>query len=144
MQRCINSGVVLEGAAAALQHLPFRCKLKTLSRAAESGCEANVELAWQLLQPHVFPELLQTSHYNDFSHPARDVGSAAVSSGLAHLLPSLEQRCPGLLDPGRTLEAAARQCDLAGLQAAWGLLGRRLQGGSNRNEQVLGATRLDA
>ncbi len=47
-------------------------------------------------------------------------------SGLAHLLPSLEQRCPGLLEPQRTLEAAARQGDLAGLQVAWGLLRLRL------------------
>ncbi len=36
--------------------------------------------------------------------------------------------CPGLLDPGRTLEAAARHCDLAGLQAAWGLLWDTLEG----------------
>lgn len=37
---------------------------------------------------------------------------------LAPLLPSLEQRCPGLLDPACNLEAAARHCVLAGLEAA--------------------------
>ncbi len=56
-----------------------------------------------------------------------DVGSAAVVSGLAHLLPSLAQLCPGMVDPGRTLEAAARHCDLAGLEAAWEVVGQPLR-----------------
>ncbi len=55
------------------------------------------------------------------------MGSTAVAAGLAHLLPTLERRCPGLLDPTYTLVAAARHCDLAGLQAAWGLLRQRLR-----------------
>ncbi len=124
---------LLLSAEAAMQELTFRRKLLLLSRAAASGCTANVEYAWQLLQPHVFPELLQSSRYcrtvqqQDRGAPVPDVGSDAVASGLAHLLPSLVQRCPGLLVPGRTLEAAARHCDLAGLQAAWGLLEQRLQ-----------------
>ncbi len=121
----------VEAAQTALRELTFRRKLLLLSTAAASGCEANVEFAWQLLQPHVFPELLQTDHYLTYLKRSpelqvQDAGSAAIASGLAHLLPSLAQRCPGLLDPGATLEAAARHCDLAGLRAAWEVVGQRL------------------
>ncbi len=122
----VDTAWCLERAQEAMKQLTFGQKLTLLTTAAASGCEANVELAWQLLQPHVFPETLRTANYRctvqrvqSDSLTLPDVGSAAVSSGLAHLLPSLAQRCPGLLDPGRTLEAAARHCDLAGLQAAW-------------------------
>ncbi len=139
----------LEGAQAALQEVTFRRKLLLLSRAAASGCEANVKFALQLLQPHAFPELLQTDHYRRVlqqgqqseawlhengqvtagfdKYEATEVGTAAVESGLARLLPSLEQRCPGLLDPGATLEAAACHLDLAGLRAACEVVGRRLR-----------------
>ncbi len=117
----------------ALRQLTFRQKLLLLRRAAASGCEANVEFAWQLLQPHVFPEVLQSSYCHILLQrgpqprgPAPDVGSVAIASGLAHMLPSLAQRCPGLLDPARTLEAAATHCNLAGLQAAWDAVGQRL------------------
>ncbi len=122
----VDTAWCLEGAQEAMQQLTFGQKLMTLSIAAASGCEANVEFTWRLLQPHVFPELLHTDHYRRIAF--RDLGSAAVVGGLAHLLPSLARRCPGLLDPGATLEAAARHCDLAGLQAAWGAVGQRLQG----------------
>ncbi len=131
--------VGMVSAQSALRQLTFRQKLHLPATAATSGCEANVEFALQLLQPHVFPEVLRTDGGYTWAYegspcttggvplpPMPDVGSAAVASGLAHLLPSLEQRCPGLLDPGRTLEAAARHCDLAGLQAAWEALGQRL------------------
>ncbi len=128
------------GAEEAVRRLTFRRKLLLLSRAAASGCEANVELAWHLLQQHVFPEVLQSNHSRILLQrgqspggPAPDVGSIAVASGLAHLLPSLAQRCPGLLDPGATLEAAAKHCDLAGLQAAWEAVGQRLQQGCERD-----------
>ncbi len=126
----------------ALRQLTFQQKLHLPATAAASGCEANVDFALQLLQPHVFPGLLQADHGyawlreglpiepERYGIPditaAADLGSAALASGLAHLLPSLAQRCPALLDPGRTLEAAARHCDLAGLQAAWEVLGQRL------------------
>ncbi len=55
----------LEGAEAALRQLAFHRKLLLLSRAAASGSATNVEFAWRLLQPHVFPELLHTNHYRD-------------------------------------------------------------------------------
>ncbi len=148
----------MDAAEAELRQLSFRRKLLLLSTAASSGCEANVEFAWRLLQPHVFPELLRTEHYSELlfheqivavpmslaagigagvghcrsavfnRYKRNDVGSAAVASGLAHMLPSLEQRCPGLVDPNATMEAAARHCDLAGLQAAWDLLRARHTG----------------
>ncbi len=102
-------------------------KLRLLMGAPKYGIERNVELVWKVLQPHFFPELLQTGHYQEFLYGSdSDTGSTAVAAGLAHLLPTLERRCPGLLDPCRTLEAAARHCDLAGLQVAWDVVGQRL------------------
>ncbi len=72
----------------ALRQLTFRRKLLLLSRATASGCEANVELACQLLQPHVFPEVLQSNFCHTVlqrgrspQDPAPDVGSVAVPLG---------------------------------------------------------------
>ncbi len=138
----VDTAWCLGGAQAAMKQLTLYQKLMTLSTAAASGREANVEFAWRLLQPHVFPELLRTEGYwtrlTQWYRLGRlgqwpDLGCAAVASGLAHLLPSLAQRCPALLDPARTLEAAARHCDLAGLQAAWGALGPQLQSSIRKN-----------
>ncbi len=125
----VESTWCVEGAQAALKQLTLQQRVVFLMRSPVSGCEANVELAWRLVQPGLFPELLHTDHYLsllDWPLEAPEMGSTAMASGLAHLLPSFEQRCPGLLEPARTLEAAARHCDLAGLQAAWELLGKRL------------------
>ncbi len=150
-----------EGAQLAMKQLTLQQKLHLLHTAAASGCEANVEFAWQLLQPHVFPELLQSEHYRGrfrcgwrALNSMPDAGSVAVASGLAHLLPSLAQRCPGLLHAGRTLEAAARHCDLAGLQAAWEAVEPHLQSSVRYDEAEMaarlgyprtyeGATRMD-
>ncbi len=49
--------------AARQQHvrqLPFWHKLQLLCTAAASGCEVNLEVALEVLQPSVFPELLQS------------------------------------------------------------------------------------
>ncbi len=49
--------------AAGQQHvrqLPFRHKLQLLCTAAASGSEVNLEVALALLQPSIFPELLQS------------------------------------------------------------------------------------
>ncbi len=73
-----------------------------------------------------------------------DVGSAAVASGLARRLPSLAQRCTGLLDPVRTMEAAAIHCDLAGLQAEWEVVGQRLQRQYEAAPEVRGDVSLAA
>ncbi len=100
-----------------------------------------MEFILQLVEQQLHPATLHADRYGSrvqsFPMPmlegmplpstTADVGSAAVASGLAHLLPSLAKRCPGLLDPGCTLEAAARHCDLAGLHAAWELLGEPLR-----------------
>ncbi len=115
----------VEGVLAALRGMCLEHKVaKLLRTAASSGCETNMELAWKALQRILFPELLPSAFYDDIVKGA-DTGPVAVASGLAHLLPLLHQRCPGLLDPARTLEAAARHCDLPGLQAAWEVLGHR-------------------
>ncbi len=135
----VDTAWCLEGAQAAMKQLTFRQKLLMLKTAAASGCEANVEFALRLLQAHVFPDVLRTDHYThyvlDLYSSWPDPASVAVSSGLAHLLPSLAQRCPGLLDPGPTLEAAVQHCDLAGLQAAWGAMGQLLQSGIQKERE---------
>ncbi len=114
-----------------LKHLTFRDKFLLLSAAASSGSKVNLELAWGLLRPCLFPELLRRAkaharcYYlgsSDSNSNGTDTGAAAIAAGHIRLLPwLLQQRCP--LDPVKTLEAAAAHCDLAGLQAVWKLLG---------------------
>ncbi len=112
----------------AIRQLSFRRKLWLLSTAASSGCVTNLALAWQLLHPSLFPELLQlpqipgfyVQQYEGKSRP--DPGTAALRSGHPHLLPWLLQHCRALLHPQRMLAAAAAHCDLAALQSAWRLL----------------------
>ncbi len=105
--------------------LPFRRKLQLLCTAACSGSEVNLEVAWNVLEPiSAFPELLQCD-YSSKKHRHlvpydSDPGVAAVEAGHPQLLPWLLRRCPALVSPGKALEAAARHCDLAGLQEAWG------------------------
>ncbi len=147
LQRTVGLGQPLSAHAAAcwqewgevaLRELTLRQKLQLLTTAANSGCETNFESAWQLLQPHVFPELLQTDHYCNQQHAtAADLGPAVLVGGLGHLLPSLAQRCPGLLNPKKTLTAAAVHCDLAGLEMAWGLLGQRFESSMEQDERFL-------
>ncbi len=109
--------------AAGQQHvrqLPFLHKLQLLCTAAASGSEVNMEAAWTLLQPSIFPELLQS---HDPKWVERwdicDPGVAAVKAGHPQLLGWLLQHCPGLLRPEKVLAAAAKHCTLAGLQATW-------------------------
>ncbi len=101
--------------------LPFRHKLQLLCTAAASGCEVNLEVALALLQPSLFPELLQLHGYVTKT-AVPDPGVAAVKAGHPQLLGWLLRHCPGLLQRDQVLEAAARHCDLAGLQAAWEVL----------------------
>ncbi len=109
--------------AAGQQHvrqLPFRHKLQLLCTAAASGSEVNLEVALALLQPSIFPQLLQS--YDEVrSRPSGEYcpGKAAAKVGHPQLLPWLVGRCPGLMRPAAVLKAAARHCDLAGLQVAW-------------------------
>ncbi len=134
-------------AAAALElemrQWTLRNKLQLLVTSPKCGIEQNVELVWKVLQPQLLPELLQTNYYLDNLRLFKiDMGSTAVAAGLAHLLPTLERRCPGLLDPCRTLEAAARHCDLAGLRAAWEVVGQRLQSSRVSDDDEEGAPEL--
>ncbi len=121
-----------------VKELLFTDKLRMLSAAAASGSEANLQLAWGLLQPCLHPELLQRQQgfwspvfYYKYEHELPDPGTAAVQAGhAATVLPWLVRHgCP--LDPDNTLEAAAQHCDLAGLQAAWELLGYSSEAAQN-------------
>ncbi len=107
--------------AAGQQHvrrLPFRHKLQLLSTAAASGSEVNLGVALAVLQPSIFPELLQSGGCAVYPDP----GVAAVTEGHVHLLAWLKGRRPGLLRPDSVLQAAARHCQLQGLQTAWSVL----------------------
>ncbi len=100
-----------------VRQLPFRHKFQLLSTAACSGSELNLEVAWALLEPSVFPELLQNEL--DRVNPYPDPGVAAVRAGHVHLLGWLLRRCPGLVQPEQVLAAVALHRPLAELQQAW-------------------------
>ncbi len=112
--------------AAGMQHvrqLRFRHKLQLLSTAATSGSEVNLEVSLQLLQPSIFPSALSSrSGATVYWNPSPSV--AAVEAGHTQLLGWLQRRCLGLLRPEATLEAAAKHCNLDGLQAAYKALKR--------------------
>ncbi len=114
--------------AAGQQHvrqLPFLHKPQLLCTAATSGSEVNLEVALALLQPSIFPELLHTYDAVWVSRhvpPQANPGVAAVTAGHPQLLGWLLSHCPGLVERRQVLTAAAKHCDLAGLQAAFGAL----------------------
>ncbi len=118
-----------------VRQLPFRHKLQLLCTAAASGSEVNLEVALALLQPSVFPQVLQEHRDAWVAFHAQwcscDPGEAAVSAGHPQLLGWLLHRCPALLRASNVLAAAAEHCSLAGLQAAWGLLHARLEADSS-------------
>ncbi len=103
-----------------VRQLPFRHKLQLMCTAAASGSKVNLEVALALLQPSIFPELLQ-----DIQHDCRwrayhsEPAVTAIEKGHPQLLGWLLHRCPALVHPPSVLVAAARHCDLAGLQAVW-------------------------
>ncbi len=106
-----------------IRQLPFRHKLQLLSAAARSGSEVNLEVALALLQPSVSPGSLHDLEGSCAKHNLpSDPGEAAIEAGHPQLLGWLVQHCPALLHPDRVLQAAARHCDLAGLQAVWGTI----------------------
>ncbi len=116
-----------EGWQRQLSHqLPFRHKLQLLSTSAVSGCEANVRLAWAVLQPCLFPDMVSepggTSQYPYGANPdVDDPGTAAAKAGHTHMISWLVAHgCP--LRRIRTLHAAALHSGLEVLQAVWGLL----------------------
>ncbi len=103
-----------------VRELPFRHKFHLLCAAARSGSEVNLEVAWVLLEPSVFPELLQNEPDEYNLHP--DPGVAAVRAGRPHLLGWLLRRCPRLVQPEEVLAAAALHRPLAELQQVWDTL----------------------
>ncbi len=127
-----------------MRQLPFWHKLHLLCTAAASGSEVNLEVALEVLQPSIFPELLQlpVGELDDRVAAARadrwndtrssdawserlhlyDPGQAAIEAGHLHLLGWLVRHCPALLQPRGMLEAAARHCSLAGLQEVYELV----------------------
>ncbi len=107
-----------------VRQLPFRHKLQLLCTAAASGSEVNLEVALALLQPSIFPVMLQARSSvwaeDHFDYP--DPSVAAAAAGHPHLLRWLVRRCPGLVWPDRAIRVAAMTCSLAGLQEAWDAL----------------------
>ncbi len=109
----------LEAGQQHVWQLPFRHKLQLMCTAAASGSEVNLEVALALLQPSIFPDVLQQGAKSwEELRMYHDPGVAAIEAGHPKLLGRLLRHCPGLLHPDHVLEAAARLCDLAGLQAA--------------------------
>ncbi len=103
-----------------VRQLPFRHRLQLLSAAASSGSEVNLEVALALLQPTIFPEIMQDPDDRCIWHAFRsDPAVTAIEAGKPQLLDWLLRRCPALVHPPRVLEAAARRCNLARLQAVW-------------------------
>ncbi len=126
--------------AAGQQHvrqLPFLHKVQLMCTAAASGSEVNLEVALALLQPSIFPEVLQ-GHCGAW--PTGDgglyLGETVAKAHHPHLLQWLTCHCPklvecrrALLAYGGVLCAVARNCDLAGLQVAWEALSSKDSGG---------------
>ncbi len=109
----------------AFRSLTRFAKAQSLAAAAASGSEVNLELAWGLLRPCLFPEMLLPHRFNHFSTHANrvaDAGAAAIAGGHVHLLPWLVQNgCP--LDPNLMLPAAADHCGTEDMQQLWQLVG---------------------
>ncbi len=123
--------------------LPLKHKLQLLSAASASGSEVNLEVVWAVLQPSIFPEML-LSHSSKWCERMSllDPGVEAIRAGHPQVLGWLLQHCPALLRPSDVLQAAARHCHLAGLQAVWEALQRH--GFSKSRSPRLGQEVLDA
>ncbi len=102
-----------------VRQLPFHHKVWLMCTAAASGSDVNLEVALALLQPSTFPELQSYDEVVHYLGGDYCPGRAAAKAGHPQVLHWLVRRCPGLMWPEEVLEAAARHCDLAGLQVAW-------------------------
>ncbi len=109
----------------AFRSLTRFAKAQSLAAAAASGSEVNLELAWGLLRPCRFPEVVMPHRSNRFAmHDTRvvDAGAAAIAGGHVHLVPWLVQNgCP--LDPNQLLPAAAEHCGMEDMQQLLQLMG---------------------
>ncbi len=124
-----------------MRQLPFWHRRQLLCTAAASGCEVNLEVALSLLSPCYFSgdlESCATPYYQ-----STDPGVAAVKAGHTQLLGWLLRHCPALLRAGSLLEAAARHCSLAVLQAVWETV-QGEAGSSTGPRPALGQAVLDA
>ncbi len=103
-----------------INQLPFPDKFELLRTAARSGSEVNLEAAWALLQPSIFPELLQ-SHNIPWRRPpeVEDPSRVAAKAGQPQLLGWFVRHCPRLLHPQLFLRDVAEHCSLPVLQATW-------------------------
>ncbi len=124
-----------------VRRLTCRRKLQLLCTAAASGSEVNLDVAWTLLQPSIFADMLR-SPCGYYSYP--DPGEAAARSCHPQLLGWLVRHCPAMLRPAHVLKVAARHCSLAGLQAAWGVLQRVPCIAYGYHQPVLNQVVLDA
>ncbi len=106
----------------AAHSLSHKQRLLLPSTAARSGSTTNLALAWELLQPCLLSQLLQSGHYTrHLSVCGIDPGVAAATAGHVHLLPWL--LIHNLTLPStRILAAAAQHCNLASLRTAYQLI----------------------
>ncbi len=115
-----------EASQTVVRQLSLTRRLRLLGTAAASGSEVNLEVAWAVVQPSIFPVLPPRKG----SSHAMNVSMSALRAGQPRVLGWLLQRCPELVEPNRVLYFAARDCELAGLQAVWQMLqdgyGRRV------------------
>ncbi len=126
---------------------PLPQQVMLLEAAASSGSEVNLEVAWALLQPSIFPELLQDRNMARGMRKANLCypGEAAVKAGHPQLLHWLLCRCPAYVEPEHVVTAAARNCDLAGLQAVWeALKGQYDYATARHNGTTWGKDNVDA
>ncbi len=114
--------------------LPFRDKFQLLSTAALSGSEVNLEVAWALLEPSIFPELLLVRDIPWRRPPsAEDPSQVLAKAGHPQLWGWLVRHCPRLLSPIHFLQEVARHCSLPVLQATWEQLQALFTGTSSSN-----------
>ncbi len=113
----------------ALPHMSFHHKLSLLTAAAASGCGANLEAVWQVLQPYLFPSDALADRTNGHIHSPFNSSSSpyyavaalarapADSKGLT--CDWLLRRFPAVFQNTEVLAAVAEHCDLGRLQRAW-------------------------
>lgn len=116
-----------QAAQDALYQLPFNLKVRLLSTAASSGCEANLAVAWELVRPCLFPESKAyleyfREHPRDSTEargpvPVPNPASAAARAGHPELIPWLVRHgCP--LDMEKAIVEVAEHCSLGQLREA--------------------------
>ncbi len=128
-----------------MRQLPFHHKPLVLCAAATSGSEDNLEVAWALLQPSIFPDPPESwAPFRNCYHKLANPGVAAVEAGHPQLLGWLMRHCPALLRPEAVLQAAVEHCDLAGLQGVCEVVGRAVGSSHVDHDRTWQQAALDA